>query len=315
MQKEKLPMTTGKLTRRAALAAGLSGLLLPRVAWPQSTEREVEGGIGGTGIVGVLTDFGSLIVSGNRVEIDEGTQFSDGFGAPTRNDVQIGDSLTVEAAGNPGALVARRVHVTHPLVGRISATSSDGRILTVNGVPVRLPGRRDGFSVGDHVAVSGLWRGPEVIASRLSSPRSDLDLISGDVSRDREGIRIGTVSARGRGVAGLAQGSFARGIGRFDSERGLLRIDMLNNARFVGAAGPLVRLSIEGYLNPTETAPGYQIAGLGHSFERNLDLQAYAATRVLFNGGYTGRFAAKSAVALPEDITPRRQLLRQLANA
>lgn len=307
-------MTTGKFTRRAVLTAGLSGLLLPGVAWPQSTERDVEGGIGGTGIVGVLTDFGSLIVSGNRVTISEETQFSDGFGALTQADLAIGDSLTVEATGPVGDLVALRVNVTHPLVGRIDAMSPDGRSLVVNGVEVRMQGNTQAFAIGDRVAVSGLWRGQQVVGSRLSAARSDLDLISGDVTRAGSGIRIGTVAARGFGIAGLANGSFASGIGTYDAERGLLRATNLSTARFTGAAGPLKRLSIEGYLDPTDTAPGYRISGLGHSFERNLDVQAYAATRVLFNGAYTGRFAAESAVILPDAITPRRQLLRQLAD-
>ncbi|MEO1612986.1 MAG: hypothetical protein AAFU55_11645, partial [Pseudomonadota bacterium] len=39
---------------------------------------EPRGGIGGTGIVGVLTDFGSLIVNGKRIELDGRTRIADG---------------------------------------------------------------------------------------------------------------------------------------------------------------------------------------------------------------------------------------------
>ena len=306
-------MTTGKFTRRAALATGLSGLLLPSVVWPQSTEREIEGGIGGTGIVGVLTDFGSLIVSGNDVEVTAETTFSDDFGALSEDDIAIGDSLTIEAAGPQRALMALRVHRTYPVVGRIGILSSDRRRLIVNGVVVRMGDGNHGFTVGDRVAVSGLWRGNEVIGSRLSEAADDLDLVSGDVTRGLGTVRIGGVDVRGLGVSALANGSFASAVGRYDTETGTLRLERLTKQRFTGAAGPLARLSIEGYLDTTDAAPGYRIAGLGHSFERNLDLRAYAETRVLFNGAYTGRFAAESAVVLPETIAERRRLLRRLS--
>ncbi|GFE51592.1 hypothetical protein So717_33450 [Roseobacter cerasinus] len=305
-------MKTGKFSRRSALAAGLSGLLLPQIAWPQPTERELEGGIGGTGIVGVLTEFGSLIVSGNRVQTDGQTRFSDGFGVMAQSDLRVGDSLTVEAAGPKEALVARRVHVTYPLVGTISGLSQTGG-LTVNGVSVRAPGGWAGLSVGDRVAVSGLWRGQEVIASRIAPTERTDDLISGDVAQAFTSIRVGPVRLRGRGIAGLPDGSFASATGQFDPESGRFRVTDLTNTRFVGAAGALTRLSIEGFLAPTRAAPGYRISGLGHSFERRLDLSPYAQGRVLFNGGYTGRFAAETALVLPAGRSERRRVLRNLA--
>lgn len=305
-------MKTGKFSRRSALAVGVSGLLLPRIAWPQSTERELEGGIGGTGIVGVLTDFGSLIVSGNRVQTDDQTRFSDGFGPLVQSDLRVGDSLTIEAAGPAEALVARRVHVTHPLVGTIASLSQAGSV-TVNGVSVRAPGGLAGLRVGDRVAVSGLWRGTEVIASRITLTETTEDLISGDVALGFGSLRVGPVRLRGRGIAGLSDGSFASATGRFDPDSGIFRVTNLTIARFVGAAGPLARLSIEGFLAPTRSAPGYRISGLGHSFERRLDLSPYARGRVLFNGGYTGRFAAETALVLPADRLQRRRVLRNLA--
>ncbi len=307
-------MTTGKLSRRSALATGMGALLCPQAAWPQATEREVEGGIGGTGIVGVLTEVGSLVVSGNRIETTGNTVFSDGFGRRRAADLQPGDSLTVEASGAAETLVAQRVHVTTPLVGAVSAVAPGARAVTVNGVAVTVPAGLALPAVGDRVAISGLWRGPGVIASRISAARSELDLVSGDVARARGGVTIGTVAARGRGLSGLINGSFASAIGRFDPEQALLRATELTTTRFTGAAGPLARLSIEGYLTPTPRAPGYRIAGLGHSFERNLDLRRYAEARVVFNGGYTGRFAAQTALVLPEDAAQRRRLLRQIAN-
>lgn len=307
-------MTTGKFSRRSALAVSLSGLLWPRVAWPQPNEREAEGGIGGTGIVGILTEVGDLVVSGNRVLTDDRTAFSDGFGRVAADDLRLGDSLTVEAVGPADALVARRVYVTRPVVGTVSAVSADDRRVTVNGVSISVGQDTALPAPGDRIAVSGLWQGGDVVASRLSAARGGLDLLSGDVARTGSVVTIGGIPTRGRGVAGLINGSFASAVGRFDADQGVMRTSDLTTTRFVGAAGALVRLSIEGYLTPTPRAPGYRIAGLGHSFERNLDLQRYAGARVLFNGAYTGRFAAQSAVILPEAEEQRRPLLRRIAD-
>lgn len=306
-------MTTGKLSRRAVLAAGLSGILFPNAVWPQSTERDVEGGIGGTGIVGVLTDFGSLIVGGNAVQIDRSTAFSDGFGTLVEADMKLGHSLTVEASRKGDAMIARRVHVTYPLVGEISEISPEGRRLIVNGVRVEMERAQRGFAPGDRVAVSGLWRDRGVVGSLLTDAPSPLDLISGDVSRGRGSMRIGALDVRGFGLSSLENGSFASGAGRFDKTTGRLQITDLTTARFTGAAGRLQRLSIEGYLDPIATAPGYRIAGLGHSLERDLNLRAYAETRALFTGAYTGRFAASSALVLPVGLESRRQVLRRLS--
>lgn len=313
MKNKGSKMKTPKLTRRAVLGLGVAAAALPGAVLAQSTRPDVEGGIGGTGIVGLLTDFGSLIVAGNYVRTDGATRYSDGFGPLRENNLRVGDSLTVEAAGPVNGLIARRVHVTHPLVGAISAVSANGRVVTVNGVEVRLDGRLRGFGVGDRVAVSGLWRGAVVQASRLTLARAANDLVAGDVTRSGGITRVGAVPVRGPGTGSPARGSFASVVGQFDPKSGVLRARRVATQRFTGAAGPLVRLSVEGYLDPSPSAPGYRVAGLGHSFERNLKLDTFAGSRVLMNGAYTGRFAASGAVVLPEGFGAQRRVLRQIS--
>ncbi|MFK7880462.1 DUF5666 domain-containing protein [Roseobacter sp.] len=302
-------MTTSKLSRRTALAAGLSTAMFPNALWAQASTREVEGGIGGTGIVGVITDFDRLVVSGNQLGVDANTRLSDGFGEVDRTSLRLGDSLTIEAAGPPDALLARRIHVTHPLVGAIGAILAGGSRLTVNGVEVVLPDPEPTLAIGKRVAVAGLWQGAFVIASRVSQAQSDRDLISGDVRRSFGRVQLGPIAMRGRGITGLPNGSFATASGQYDPERQLFRVEALTPNRFTEAAGSLGRLSIEGYLEPTPTAPGYRVSGLGHSFARNLQLSRYKDVRVLFNGAYTGKFAANRALVLPDNVQARRSLL------
>lgn len=308
-------MPINNLSRRGLLATGLSALALPHVATAQATQRDVEGGIGGTGIVGILTDFGSLIVGGNYLLTDSRTRYSNAFGQVNANDLRIGDSLTVEAAGAPDALSARSVHITYPLQGAISAVFDGGRRLVVNGVGVVMDSTPSAAQVGARVAVSGLWRGDMIVASRITPAGSAQDLVSGDLARGFGTLRIGSVVVRGSGLSGLEGGSFVTAIGQYDAATDRLQVRDVQPGRFFGAAGPLQRLSIEGYLAPTRTAPGYRIAGLGHSFERNLRLAEFADSRVLFNGAYTGKFAADSAVILPEAFASRRRVLRRISQA
>lgn len=297
------------VTRRAAIGTGLAGLMLPGAAWPW--ERQSEGGIGGTGIVGISTEAGALVVAGSRLATDGQTFVSDGFGRIGLADVLQGESLTVEAEGAPDALIARRIHVTHPLVGAIESIAADGTMLRVNGTQVRVA-RLRGLRVGDRVAVSGLWRGGSVVASAVRPTDKSIDLMSGAVSRQGQSI-IGRTRLGGQGSQTLLDGGFATVTGRYNTNSGVFDAEQSVRDRFTGAAGPLVRLAIEGYLEPVPSAPGYTVSGLGHSFERNLDLAPYADTRVLFRGGYTGKFAATEALILPEDAAQRRALLRTLA--
>lgn len=302
-------MKTDSFSRRGVILGGVSATVLPQVVWGQ--EREVEGGIGGTGIVGLLTDFGSLIVAGRYVKTDQQTIVTDAFGRISESDLARGDSLTVEAAGPQDGLVARRVHLTHPLVGQITAQS--GNSVVINGVEVFLDAASPLAQVGQRVAVSGLWRGTGVVASRLSPARADLDLVAGDVSRDTRGTQVGGVRAISAQLSRQQDGSFAAITGRYDPASGRFTVQRLQSERFLLSAGPLRRLAVEGFLQPTPRAPGYRISGLGHSFSRTLDLASFAGPRVLFSGPYVGTFAADRALILPQDREERRRTLGAMA--
>ncbi|CUH81952.1 hypothetical protein TRM7557_03672 [Tritonibacter multivorans] len=303
-------MTSVFPNRRFFIAASLCATVLPVAGRSQSRDKDVEGGLGGTGIVGVLVDTGVLRLSGQAVETDASTQASTYFGPVPLRLLQVGDSLTVEATRvADGRLIARRIEVTYPLVGAITALDFERNRCVVNGVDVASERGLRGWRIGDRVAVSGLWRGRSVVASRISTAPSLLDLVSGTTGRRT----VGGVPIRRSAVSLTTAGRFATVAGRFDVGTGVMRAERTTLDRFTGAAGTLTTLAIEGWLEPTKTAPGYRIAGLGHSFERNLDLGAFANSRMLFTGPYTGRFAADAAVRLPTDPAARRRLLRRIS--
>lgn len=303
------------IDRRKALAfvgAGLGAWGLPLPA-QETDRRRPEGGIGGTGIVGLLTDFGSIIVNGLRVGTDAGAVVTDAFGQISFDDLAVGHALTVEAVTfEDGRLEAARIHLTQPLVGRVGFVSPDGMSGSVGGVAVRLePGSIGTLQSGDRVAVSGLWQGRTVVASRIDPAREALDVLAGQV----ESVAGDRAVIGGRTVAlGLmsppAAGSFVTVLGVDDGP--VLSAQTVVPGRFFGTAGGLIRLSVEGYLNPRAGAPFFEVAGLGHSFDREAQLRPFAEARTLFSGAYTGAFSVETGLILPEGLQERQAVGQSL---
>ncbi len=308
-------MTKPKTTRRALLAAGLSGLILPGKALPQTRERDVEGGIGGTGIVGTLVGFGSLFVGGHRVQTNAQTRFVNRFGRISEENLRVGESLTVEAARNSeGQLVARRVHVDYPVIGSVTRRSADGRSLIVAGVEVVSDAPLPRIEIGERVAVSGLWEGKRVRASLLSQAPRTPDVISGTVDLAGPRAFVGGMRVLRGGLGRAGPGGYASVVGQFDAgERAFIARDV-ELARFTGAAGALNQLSIEGWLEPADDAPGLRVAGLGHSFSRGLRLSGLRGRWLLMQGSYDGLFRVETAQRLPSSQSGRARALRDLGD-
>lgn len=259
----------------------------------RETNIPLEGGIGGTGIVGFLTEFGSLIVNNRHIKTDGNTRYSDAYGWITASDVKIGDSLTVEAETNGTTLVAKRVQVLHPVIGVIALMSNDGRLAQINGIYIDIPNPSRAYKVGDRVAVSGIWNGKRIIANKVTPARSQEDVISGEIFRGRSitPTFIGRTQIKGvRNRAALTRNSFAIARGRFDFKSGIMQVEKLRPGRFTGDAGSLTQLSVDGYLVNSIDAPGIKISGLGHSLSRYTELSNMRDRRVLLEGVYDGTF-------------------------
>ncbi|MEO0820460.1 MAG: DUF5666 domain-containing protein [Pseudomonadota bacterium] len=299
---------------RRRFLAGAAGATLAGCAPGERVAEErprppKEGGIGGTGIVGVLTDFGSIVVNARRIAVDRAPEITDALGARNADALVRGQSLTVEATEDaPGAgLYARRIHITHPLIGPVERVTADGRGLVVAGVAVRLePGVALEAAPGAAVAVSGLWDGDVVVASRIDPAPTDLVVVSGTLMASGGGAAVHAL-ALAPGAALPAPGGFVTVAGRLSG--GALVAERVVEGRFTGAAGPLIALSVEGYLEPVTAAPGFTLSGLGHSFDRDAQLAAFARGRALFEGPYTGDFAVRHGLALPEGTAARRAAL------
>ena len=259
-----------RLERRTVLAGmGVIGLgaCAPAIRIGEG-KKPPKGGIGGTGIVGTLTDFGSLIVNGLRIETGAETVILDALGVTSAEALKIGQVLTVEATGTradaSGKLVARSVRISHPVIGPVQEIGTDGRQGVVAGISVVLEEGAIGQLVpGERVAVSGVWRGRRVVASRVDrlSPTGPVVIAGVLETLDRTGGRIAGVAVRAPRSRLPAAGSFVTVVGNATSS-GLEAVRIVAG-RFFGAAVPLERLSVEGFLEPAPDAPFFVLSGLG----------------------------------------------------
>lgn len=298
----------------ASLGAGLIGTaVFP--AWGETAKPPAEGGLGGTGIVGTLMGFGSLLVNGLRVETDAATTYSSTLGAFDPATLAVGQSLTIEAAGDGSTMIAKRVHVTYPVVGRAEVLAGEGRLRVAGIDVVAEPDGMTAVRPGERVLVSGVWRDDVVVAGRIDpAPDVSVSAIAGAVRRDR-GTGLLALGGRplilGPGIAEPEDGSFVTVRGRALADRFV--VDELVPGRFTGAAGPLVRLSVDGYLEPIARPPRYEIAGFGHSFDPDARLAPFQNVRALFRGPYVGVFAVETGIVLPEAFAARQALMEELA--
>jgi len=286
-------------------AAGLVGACaMPEIADRDGTDP-FEGGIGGTGIVGTVTGTGALMVNGLELATPAGTRIRSRFGGLSRDALAPGQTLTISAQRGRDGFEARDITIDHALVGRVGQA---GRGVTVNGVPVaREPGAYGVLIPGARVAVSGLWRADgTLLASRVDAAPSAPDLVAGTVTSRGDGrFSVGPVPIAPRGSVPV-DGSYAVAVGRMAGP--MLEAERVEMGRFTMAL-PLLQLSIEGYLEPAAARPGYRVAGLGHSFARDLQLGRIGPARAIYFGPYDGRFGAEAAYILPEGVAARRRLL------
>lgn len=289
-------------SRRQALAL-FGSTFLSACGAPAIVTRDkndpFEGGIGGTGIVGTLNGFGSLLINGITVELDTGTAITTPYEAGGRDLLAPGHVLTLSARKTNAGVTARSVSIDYALVGRLHRT---GSAATVNGVPLIGWHAALGHGAsGQRVAVSGVWTSSGVRPSRIDPAPGGLDLVAGTFDNGMIG------QARLEAAAPLpADGSYAVALGR--AGPGVFTVEEFHTGRFA-TVSDLDFLSVEGYLEPTRSAPGFRIAGLGHSFARDVRLQSIGERRALYFGPYTGQFDARRGYIVPDGFSSRRAAL------
>lgn len=298
-----------RLTRRNTLSL-LGGAAVtacaPAISTSQLGDDPFEGGIGGTGIVGLMTGAGSVLANGLRVEVTSSTRI---FAANRRASNALlvpGRTLTMLTRARLGRFEAKRIDIDDPLTGVLLRQGSG---YTVNSTAIHGVANAAAFA-GERVTVSGIWQADGSVQTSLvqNAPGVE-DIVSGVLEGSAgEGWRIGQTPITPSRRQSLIAGQFVVAKGQFT--HGTLQATSLQFGRFREGGDTLRQLSVEGYLEPVETAPGFRLAGLGHSFDQRLRLSGFENSRAVYFGPYTGRFVARRAVLVPEAQGQRTSLLR-----
>ncbi|MCB2109755.1 MAG: hypothetical protein H6895_13850 [Defluviimonas sp.] len=181
-----------------ALAFLAAGQIFPGQAVADSSKAQTkEGGIIGTGIVGIVTDLGSIWVNGQHIRYDPGTEVEGPFGTRPASALRPGDCVAVLAEPEGDGWRALSIREMRALVGPVETVGAGH--LTVMGIAVDTKGAKMTATpkTGDWVAVSGLWKEDGVMASKVDPAPGDMAMVSGSFS-DAGGIpRVGAVTLDG----------------------------------------------------------------------------------------------------------------------
>lgn len=249
---------TGQVAQRPGL--GGTGRPDPAVA--------MEGGLGGTGIVGVVTGFASICVNGVKVEYTPETPVQRDGAAVPLSVLAVGQVVALQATGEGDRLQADRIAVLDAATGPLGAVdAATGRFEVMGQSAVALT-RADlaGLQPGDWVRVSGhrLADG-QIRASRVQRTDERVARVVGEVTQPQaQSARVGGTLVDLASVAPLAvlqPGQEVSVTGAWTGDR--LQATALQAQPTRAALGPARRLLLQGYVHAVQ---GQQVSVGAESF-------------------------------------------------
>ncbi len=169
-------------------------------------DDDAGGGIGGTGIVGVITEFGSIVVNGINVEVAPDTPVRQDRELAGADDLRVGQVVMIQAGGRRDMLLSWMIDIRREVVGPITDLRlADGR-MSVMHQPVVLDEHAliDVEPVRDlMVAVSGFRLiDRTIVATRIESvPSSAKAHLYGRYRGSGEGVEVDGVAVDGMAVS------------------------------------------------------------------------------------------------------------------
>ena len=159
-----------RICRRAVIGIFVLASALAPMAETKKPKEEREGGVVGTGIIGTITALGSIMVNGQRVTFTNDMMARTPMGAKRAMLLEPGETVVLVATRGQESWDAHEIATFVPLLGPASF-DAQGR-LTILGAPVDLSPTTQIVDVqdvteGEWYAVSGLWQGRVLMASRL----------------------------------------------------------------------------------------------------------------------------------------------------
>ena len=255
------------MTDRLVHAFLLASCLAFFAGWAgaEAPKKEREGGVIGTGIVGTVTELGSIIVNDQRVTFAPDTMAASVLGGQRAADLVPGDTVVVVAERLAQDWKAASIEQHFALVGPVNIS---GGALSVLGTTVDMSlatedsrSRAEVLTDGDWVAVSGLWKGQTVVASRLVlAPDQSVAVLSGSYmpSATPETFEIGTTRVSGLDLAHVELGQMVTVTGR--PQEGGIAAQTVRIGLF---SGPMDRIIAQGYMSQPTQDGLYTILGSG----------------------------------------------------
>ena len=152
-------------------------------------------GISGTGIVGTISAFGSIVVNGLHIEYSKLQPLESFLGNKTAASLAIGNVVAIEADLVEGQLVARRIIEQIALSGTVESVDlTHSKIIVAGELVVVLPNNNgtslmiEDINIGSQIAISGLRDSGALYASQVSPVPSHIAAFaSGTITNIDEG--------------------------------------------------------------------------------------------------------------------------------
>lgn len=280
----------------AALLMAISPTL-SAVAGDGESKDGREGGIVGTGIVGAITGLGSIRLNGQHIVFPNDLTVASDLGDRPAGDLVPGETVAVEAVLTDGTWHADYIRHYLPIIGPVGETGDGWLTVLGSGVVITADTDMRGFDgpasprAGDWIAVNGLWRGENVVATRIEKVDARLEaIIVGTYRPDTagDGFFVGGTRVVGIDVQHANLGDLLTVRGTED-RRGL-RAESVSQGLFVG---PVKNIIMEGYLSQPGPRGFYTIYGSG--------VIAFLGNRPMPVSSERGLYCAASVAGEPID--------------
>ena len=281
--------------------------------------EEDEGGIIGTGILGTITDIGSIYVNGVRVVYDDDLMVETAFGDVSPKRLRPGDTVAVEAFPKGDELRATSIQRYRPVVAPVEKIALDrgwiralGVQIGINKGAVLLSDEKAvdwrSLKIGDWIAVDGLWRADEVVASNVRRiPPSKLAAIRGVAGLDdEEGLEIAGVPVAGIDPAALEIGGVIAVRGGVEQRTGG-SVLLARQFALPEFSPGVSRLIVEGFTSEPTSSGAYTVFGSGLTSFADDPTNPMTTRRSLFCGKLDGVFDIETATLLPADGGQRQK--------
>lgn len=242
------------------IVALLTFHLLAGPAWSEDKEPR-EGGILGTGIVGTITELGSIYVNSQHIRFDPELTVRTAFGPRKAATLVPGETVVVHALEEPESWSAVEISLYHPLIGPISRSNGDLFVMgsRLDDTEAEIFAN-DGLEDGDWVSVSGLWKADGVLASRIEeiSAQPRATLIGSYIAGGEGDFQIGGTTVNQLAIEHVQTGDVLTVQGRPNGDE----LDA-TNVKIGLFEQPMTHVIAEGFLSVPDSEGLYTVLGSG----------------------------------------------------